>query len=90
MIKIENLSKVFLYLHIYTVQCYGFYFFCTEYFTEVFNLYHNCMFFCYYSIYLSFRGALPTKNLENINVDVHEILRFALNDNAVLGSFIHS
>ena len=48
------------------------------------------MFFCCYSIYLSFRGALATKNLENINVDVHEILRFALNDNAVLGSFIHS
>ena len=32
---------------------------------------------------MSFRGALATKNLENINVDVHEILRFALNDNAV-------
>ena len=30
------------------------------------------------------------KDLEDIKVDVHEILRFALNDNAVLGSFIHS
>ena len=40
------------------------------------------LFFCYF-FYLSFRGALATKNLEDINVDVHEILRFALNDNAV-------
>ena len=29
---------------------------------------------------MSLRGALATKNLEYINMDVHEILRFTLND----------
>ena len=46
----------------------------------MFLIFYLLLFFYLFFLIMSFRGALATKNLGTISVDVHEILRFALDD----------